>query len=85
MRTQLYTNIILTVIALLLAGIAVENFILPSKVRDVRLVSIVHPPIDQLKIARQEHRTIWHPIPINVSNEPIDVEVTNTPLEIERE
>ncbi len=87
MKTQLYTNIILTLIAVILAGIAAEGYIFQQDARNVRIVSIVKPPSDEFIKADREHRTIWDPIrlegEVSISNEPLDVNVANTPLEVE--
>src|ERR1035437_3803642 len=88
MKTQLYTNIILTLIAVLLSVIALEGRNTPKA---VRLVSIVKPTQEELAKAKEEEREIWSPVKVSgdvevsgnveVSNT-VDVNVDNEPLDV---
>lgn len=65
MKTDLYTKIILTVIALLLSGILTEMALVP---KDVRLVAIIHPPpkdrVAHYKLSKED---LWSTIDIDGS------------------
>ena len=85
MKTQLYTNITLTVIALLLVTIILQDAgtfttgILKSGRKDVRIVAIARPSIEEFKSARADSEQIWSDLPISgsvdVENEPLDVSI----------
>jgi hypothetical protein len=65
MKPQLYTNIVLTVIALLLCTIILQEVgIFTAGRKDVRIVAISQPSQGELKLARATNEQIWSDLPI---------------------
>ena len=65
MKSDLYTKIVLTAIAALLAGILVSQRLGAGSPRDVRIVGIVTPSPEQRAAAiEQTHKNIWSPLPV---------------------
>ncbi len=90
MKTQLYTNIALSVIALLLVAILLQDAgtfttgILKSGRKDVRIVAIARPSTEELKSARTANEQIWSELPMSGDVNVIsgDINVDNEPIEV---
>lgn len=84
MKTTLYTNIILTIIALLIASLVLQNTgIMPMPRRDVQIVSIARPNDTSIYIRNDAK---WDYLPLDKVEIDGPVEVENTsPLSVEIE
>jgi len=84
MKSQLYTNITLTVIAVLLFAIILQEGAILKARKDVRIVAIAKPSKDEMQKARATDEQIWSDLPISGSvyvdgsvdvNEPLEVKI----------